>query len=173
MPANYSTLSVGLVTKALTKKHPGSSLPNSVMPRNLFPTFTRHTWPNLALCQVFLKALISGVFHFFKDHTYNFYVQETSLLLFYSLSVESKSTPAILASILSRQQAILSWNPHCSLNSAFHSSCHSWIPNKEKEMSWNPHALHPSSPLPSDPNSTSDSTSSRFRFLACAFSNFP
>src|SRR5882672_2082001 len=70
--ANYSTLSIGLVMKALMKKHPGSSLPNLVMPRNLFLIFTRHTRPNLALCQVFLKALTSGVFHFFKDHTYNF-----------------------------------------------------------------------------------------------------
>src|SRR5882672_11307644 len=82
MPENYSTLSVGLVMKALTKKHPGYSLPNSVTPRNLFLIFTRRTQPNLALCQVFLKALISSVFHFFKDDTYNFYVQEIPLLLF-------------------------------------------------------------------------------------------
>src|SRR5882672_1867896 len=64
MPANYFTLSVGLVTKALTKKRLGSSLPNSVTPRNLFPISTRRTRPNLAHCQVFLKALISSVFHF-------------------------------------------------------------------------------------------------------------
>src|SRR5882672_1083110 len=115
------------------KKHPGYSLPNSVMPRNLFPISTRHTQPNLAHCQVFLKALISGVFHFFKDDTYNFYVQETSLLLCYSLSVESKSAPAILASILSRQQGIHSWNPHCSLSSTLHSSCLSWTPNSAKK----------------------------------------
>src|SRR5882672_11499633 len=82
MPENYSTLSNGLVTRALMKKLPGSLLLNSVMPQNLFPISTRHTWPNLALCQVFLKALTSGVFHFFfKDHTHNFYVQEKSLLL--------------------------------------------------------------------------------------------
>src|SRR5467141_3470953 len=140
------------------KTLPGSSLPNSVMPRNLFLSFTRRTQQSLAFCQVFLKALISSVFHFFKDDTHNFYVQETSLLLFYSLNVESKSAPAILASILFRQQAILSWNPPCSLRSAFHSYCRSWIPNKAKEISWNPLALHPSSLLPSDPNPTSDST---------------
>src|SRR5882672_10935723 len=171
MPANYSTLSVGLVTKALTKKHPGYSLLNSVMPQNLFPIFTRHTQPNLALCQVFLKALISGVFHFFKDDTYNFYVQETSLLLFYSLNVESKSAPAILASNLSKQQAICSWNPHCSLSSAFCSSSLSWSPSRVKDKSWNPLSLHPSSPLPSNTNSTSDSTSSHFHFFAHAFSD--
>src|SRR5882672_10077452 len=81
------------------KKHPGYSLPNSVTPRNLFPISTRHTQPNLALCQVFHKALTSGVFHFFKDHTYNFYVQRIPLL-FYSLNVEFISNPPILASIL-------------------------------------------------------------------------
>src|SRR5882672_9262916 len=82
--------------KALTKKHPGYSLLNSVMPRNLFPIFTRYTQPNLALCQVFLKALISGVFHFFKDHIYNFYVQEIPLLLFTLLMWSP--TPVLLPS---------------------------------------------------------------------------
>src|SRR5882672_11661506 len=101
-----------------------------------------------------------------------FMFKKTSALLFYSLSVESKSAPAILASILSRQQAIRSWNPHCSLSSAFHSSSLSWSPSRAKDKSWNPLALHPSSLLPSDPNSTSDSTSSRFCFLAHAFSDF-
>src|SRR5467141_2975736 len=91
--------------KALMKKHPGYSLLNLVTPQNLFPIFTRCTQPNLALCQVFLKALIFGVFHFFKDDTYNFYVQDF-IITIYSLIVESKSAPAILASILSRQQAI-------------------------------------------------------------------
>src|SRR5882672_12430503 len=66
VPADYSTLSIGQVTRALTKRLPGSSLPNSVTPQNLFLISTRCTQPNLALCQVFLKALISGVFHFFR-----------------------------------------------------------------------------------------------------------
>ena len=75
-PANYSPLSAGLVTKALTKKLPGSSLLNSVMPWNLFPISTRNTQPNLALCQVFLKGFELPVFSIFiKDRTYNFYVQ--------------------------------------------------------------------------------------------------
>src|SRR5882672_802437 len=66
-PVNYSTLSAGLVTKALTKKLPGSSLLNSVMPQNLFPIST---------CQVFLKGFELPVFSIFiKDCTYNFYVQ--------------------------------------------------------------------------------------------------
>src|SRR5882672_2595103 len=75
MPANYSILSVGQVMRALMKRLPGSSLPNSVTPRNLFPISTRRTWPNLALCQVFLKTLNFQCFLFFKDLTYNFYVQ--------------------------------------------------------------------------------------------------
>src|SRR5882672_9984748 len=81
-----------LVTKALTKKLPGSSLPNSVMPRNLFPISTRHTRPNLALCQVFLKGfelLVLSIF--FKDHTYNFYVQVN---LNFLSTVESSLHPA-------------------------------------------------------------------------------
>src|SRR5882672_1324010 len=66
LQTTLSTLSIGQVTRALTKRLPGSSLPNSVTPQNLFPISTRCTWPNLALCQVFLKALISHVFHFFR-----------------------------------------------------------------------------------------------------------
>src|SRR5882672_6076110 len=78
-PENYCTLSAGLVTKELTKKLPGSSLPNSVMPQNLFLISTRHTWPNLALCQVFLKGFDLPVFSIFiKDRTYNFYCPSTS-----------------------------------------------------------------------------------------------
>src|SRR5882672_5225219 len=95
------------------------------------------------------------------------------IITIYSLNVESKSAPPILASILSKQLAILSWNPHCSLRRAFRSSCRSWIPNKAKGTSWNPRALHPSSLLPSASNSTSESPSPPFRFLPRAFSNFP
>src|SRR5882672_4176986 len=65
MPANYSTLSVGQVMRALTKRLPGSLLPNSVTPRNLFPISTRRTRPNLALCQVFLKTSNFWCFPFF------------------------------------------------------------------------------------------------------------
>src|SRR5882672_10610978 len=103
MPANYSTLSIGLVTKALMKKLPRSSLLNLDMPQNLFPISTRHTWPNLALCQIFLKGFELPVFSIFiKDCTYNFYVQvDLNFLISTSCPSTSEFSSSPLSSLTS------------------------------------------------------------------------
>src|SRR5882724_1040458 len=53
VPANYCILFVGQVMKALVKKFPGSSLPNSDMLPNSLWSSTLHIQPSLVLCQVF------------------------------------------------------------------------------------------------------------------------
>src|SRR5882724_8063318 len=53
IPANYCILSVGQGMRVLMKKLLGYSLPNSDTLPNLLQTFTLHTQPNMALCQVF------------------------------------------------------------------------------------------------------------------------
>jgi len=56
------------------------SLLNSVMPRNLFPTsqaYPAKTWPIVSL----FFRLWFQCFPFFKDHTYNFSVQETLITI--------------------------------------------------------------------------------------------
>src|SRR5882724_8452532 len=68
VPANYCILSIGQSMRVLTKKLLGYSLLNLDMLPNLSQTFTLHTQPNLALCQVFPNFDLqpSGVLHFLR-----------------------------------------------------------------------------------------------------------
>src|SRR5882724_12291761 len=79
VPANYYILSIGQVMRVLTKKLLGYSLPNLDTLLNLLQTFTLHTQPNLALCQVFpnFDLQSSGVLHFLRITLvfFNIYVQ--------------------------------------------------------------------------------------------------
>src|SRR5882724_6069587 len=84
VPANYCILSIGQGMRVLTKKLLGYLLLNSDTLPNLSQTFTLHTQPNLALCQIFPNSDLQppGVLHFFEDHTCFFYVQNI-LISFY------------------------------------------------------------------------------------------
>src|SRR5882724_5178597 len=73
VPASFCLLSVGQVTRALTKKLPGYLLPNLDMLPNLLQTSTQPTQPSLALCQV-SSPQTSGVLHFLGGSHF-FYVQ--------------------------------------------------------------------------------------------------
>src|SRR5882724_9541318 len=68
VPANYYILSVGQVMRVLTKKPHGYLLPNSDMLPKSSQTFTLHTQPSLALCQVFPNSDLqtSSVLHFLR-----------------------------------------------------------------------------------------------------------
>src|SRR5882724_6474239 len=84
LPQSYCILSIGQVMSTLMKKLPGFLLPNLDMHLSSLQISTVHTWPNLALCQVFPDSdfSISSVLHFFW-RSHNFYVHKLILVFIY------------------------------------------------------------------------------------------
>src|SRR5882724_6286365 len=84
VPASYCILSIGQVTRALTKKLLGSSLPNVDMLPNLLRISTLPIQPSLVHCQIFDL----GAFHFKFEVLLKFFPTlqvKHFYLLFYSL----------------------------------------------------------------------------------------
>src|SRR5882724_6348568 len=157
MPASYCILSIVQGMRALTKKLPGSSLPNSDMLPNSLWISTLPIQPSLVLRQVFDL----GAFHFNLKSYWSFftllYIKSRNFyLLFYSLIVESSASSLPVPKPPSEPWAILLNSPFCSLRSP-------WISTRVEEISClQSLSLLPPSPLHSD--STSDSTSTQIFF---------
>src|SRR5882724_11792089 len=158
MPASYCILSIVQGMRALTKKLPGSSLPNSDMLPNSLRISTLPIQPSLVHCQIFDL----GAFHFNLKSYWSFftllYIKSRNFyLLFYSLIVESSASSLQLPKPPSEPWAILLNSPFCSLRSP-------WISTRAEETSClQPQSFLPPSPLHSD--STSDSSTSILLFF--------
>jgi len=154
MPASYCILSDGQVMRALTKKLPGSSLPNSDMLPNSLRISTLPIQPSLVLCQVFdlgtfyfnLKSI--EVFKLYKFK--HFYL---TILLPYSRILNFFFTnrhPSLYLNLGNPFQA------HSAPSEVLGS------PQGKRDLLLPTRVVFPPSPLHSD--STSDSTSTGFFF---------